>query len=68
MYSLCIEKTLEGFDFAWELWVYEVVWFPNVVPDVDNTVQDCAMESAWVCNVRLWCFEFPLKYPGLDGC
>ena len=47
---------------------HEVVWFPNVVPDVDNTVQDCAMESAWVCDVWLWCFKFPLKYLALDGC
>ena len=68
MYSLCIEKTLEGFDFAWELWVYEVVWFPNVVSDVDNTIQDCAMESAWVCDIWLWCSKFPLEYLALDGC
>ena len=68
MYSLCIEKTLEGFDFTWELWVYEVVWFSDVVPDVDNTVQDCAMESTWVRDVWLWCFKFLLEYPALDGC
>ena len=38
MYSLGVEKAFEGFDLTWELWVYKVVWFSNVVPDVDDTV------------------------------
>lgn len=68
VYSLGVEKVFEGFDLTWELWVYKVVWFSNIVPDVDNTVQYCTVESAWVRDIWLWCFEFPLEYPALDGC